>query len=65
MSTFISAVQALLLEVSLMTVLHAAFGGLLVLFLVLLFKPLLLGVARALVLVVFPKRTKRALAARA
>jgi len=58
MSTFISAVQALMLEVSPMTVLQAVLGALLALFLVLLFKPLLLGVARALLLAVHPKRTK-------
>jgi hypothetical protein len=58
MSTFISAVQALLLEVSLMTALQAVLGSLLALSLALLFKPLLLGVARALVLAIHPKPSR-------
>jgi hypothetical protein len=58
MSTFISAVQALLLEASLMTALQAVLGLLLVLSLLLLFKPLLLGVVRALALAIHPKPTR-------
>lgn len=41
-----------------MTALQAVLGGVLVLFLVLLFKPLLLGVARALALAIHPKPTR-------
>ncbi|MBY0241418.1 MAG: hypothetical protein K2X55_19095 [Burkholderiaceae bacterium] len=58
MSTFISAVQALLLQVSLMTALQAVLGALLALSLVLLFKPLLLGLVRALALVIRPKHSR-------
>lgn len=58
MSTFISAVQALTLDLSMMDALQILLGAVLALSMLLLFKPLLRGIARALLLVVRPKLDK-------
>lgn len=58
MSTFISAVQALFLDISILTALQVLAGALLALVFLLLFKPLLRGIGRALMLVVKPKLSK-------
>lgn len=58
MSTFISAVQALTLDLSIMDAIQILLGAVLALSLLLLFKPLLRGIARALLLVVRPKLNK-------
>lgn len=58
MSTFISAVQALTLDLSMMDAIQILLGAVLALSLLLLFKPLLRGIARALLLVVRPKLSK-------
>ncbi|KQW89996.1 hypothetical protein ASC94_19800 [Massilia sp. Root418] len=58
MSTFISAVQALTTGISIMDAIQILLGAVLALAMLLLFKPLLRGIARALLLVVKPKLTK-------
>jgi hypothetical protein len=58
MSTFISAVQALTLDISIMDAIQILLGAVLALSMLLLFKPLLRGIARALLLVVRPKLNK-------
>jgi hypothetical protein len=58
MSTFISAVQALTLDLSIMDAIQILLGAFLALSMLLLFKPLLRGIARALLLVVRPKLNK-------
>ncbi|WP_093553965.1 hypothetical protein [Pseudoduganella namucuonensis] len=58
MSTFISAVQALFLDISMLAALQVLLGALLALAFLLLFKPLLRGIGRALMLVVKPKLSK-------
>jgi hypothetical protein len=58
MSTFISAVQALTLDLSIMDAIQILLGAALALSMLLLFKPLLRGIARALLLVVRPKLDK-------
>lgn len=58
MSTFISAIQALTLDISMMDAIQILLGAVLALSMLLLFKPLLRGIARALLLVVRPKLNK-------
>ena len=58
MSTFISAVQALTLGISMIDALQILLGAALALSMLLLFKPLLRGIARALLLIVRPKLNK-------
>ncbi|KQV90065.1 hypothetical protein ASD15_25680 [Massilia sp. Root351] len=58
MSTFISAVQALTTGISIMEAVQILLGAVLALAMLLLFKPLLRGIARALLLVVKPKLSK-------
>jgi hypothetical protein len=58
MSTFISAAQALTLGISMIDALQILLGAALALSMLLLFKPLLRGIARALLLIVRPKLNK-------
>lgn len=58
MSTFISAVQALILDISLLSALQVVIGSVSLAALLVLFKPLLRGLARAALLVVKPKLSK-------
>lgn len=58
MSTIISAVQAAALDISLVAALQTVFGLVVLLAVLRMFKPLLTGVGRALVLVVKPKLSK-------
>lgn len=58
MSTIISVVQAAALNISVVSVLQTVFGLVLLAAVLRMFKPLLTGVGRALVLVVKPKLSK-------
>lgn len=58
MSTFISAVQTLMLDISLLSALQVVIGSISIVALLMLFKPLLRGIVRALILVVKPKLSK-------
>ncbi|MES2258897.1 MAG: hypothetical protein V4724_10280 [Pseudomonadota bacterium] len=58
MSTFISAIQALTLDISIANAIELIAGAMLALAVLLMFKPLLRGIGRALVLVVKPKLSK-------
>jgi len=58
MSTFISAAQALMLDLSIAGAFQVLLAVALALAFVLLFKPLLRGIGRSLMLVIKPKLTK-------